>query len=235
MNLSERLEGVFFSPKQTSAALAEKPVWVDALVILLILIAVFSLLVSPYALKDRLAVTKDSVKLQERLGEERFKQYIERMENPNKTASFIQTAVGMPLMFFIGLLFSSLILMVMGRFGSTQGTYRQVLAALVHANFVDKFLGNAVRLLLIFLRKSTMQASTGLAFLFPKMEAASPAYVILSQVDFFQIWMFGIVGYAISSIFKVNLKKGLFISYSFWLLKSLIYIAFGIIGLHYVR
>jgi len=47
--------------------------------------------------------------------------------------------------------------------------------------------------------------------------------------------MFGILAFGLSSIFKIELKKAMFLSYGFWILKSLIYIALGIIGLQYLK
>jgi hypothetical protein len=47
MSFIKRLEGIFFSPKNVFQALAEKPVWVDALIVLLILLAVLYFLVTP--------------------------------------------------------------------------------------------------------------------------------------------------------------------------------------------
>jgi hypothetical protein len=84
-----------------------------------------------------------------------------------------------------------------------------------------------VRLILVFMRKSVIQTSTSLALLAPSVEFTSPAYIILSQFDFFQLWMFGVLGYGLAAIFKVSLKKGMLISYGFWAVKSLVYIALG--------
>lgn len=58
----------------------------------------------------------------------------------------------------------------------------------------------------------------------------STAFIILTQIDFFQLWMFGIFGFCLSSVFKIELKKALYISYGFWLLKTLVYIAMGLIS-----
>ena len=104
----------------------------------------------------------------------------------------------------IGLLFSSLILLMLGRFVSSTGNYVRVLAAVVHASFIDKLLGNAVRAFLIVTRKSVMQTSTSLAMLFPKIELTSPAYIILGQIDLFQIWMFGVLAIGLSAVFKIE-------------------------------
>lgn len=235
MSFIKRLEGIFFSPKNVFQALAEKPVWVDALIVLLILLAVFSFFVTPYTQRDQAQIMRDNVKLKERMGDSRFTEMMARLENPPTTATVIRGVIVGPLINLVGILFSSLILLIMGRFISSQGGYLQILAAVVHVDFVDKLLGNGVRAFLIASRNSVMQTSTSLALLFPKMEATTPAYIILGQLDFFQIWMFGILGLALSAIFKIETRKALFISYGFWFLKSLLYIAVGIIGLRFLR
>ncbi|MGA2361332.1 MAG: YIP1 family protein [Candidatus Aminicenantales bacterium] len=235
MNLLKRLEGVFSSPKQTFTALAEKPVWVDVLIILLIALAVYSLIISPYAKHDQAQMIKESVKLKERMGEERFNQYVQNMEGPVTTWGVIQTAGGAPAMFIIAMLLQGLFLMILGRFASTQGTFKQLFSSLVHANLIYALLGNGVRLILTLTRKSAMQVSTGLAIFFPKMEITSTPYIVLSQFDFFQIWVFGVLAFGLGAIFKINIKKALFISYTVWLLKALFNIGFALFGLSFVR
>jgi len=229
MSLPARIQGVFFNPQSAFKGLAERPVWVDVLVILLVLIGIFSFLVAPIANKDNLQMMKDNVKLQERVGQERFNQMIAGMENPSQSRRIFQSFLMSPLTFFIGLLFSCLILLVLSRMGSTEGNYKQVLAAVVHANIIDKVLGNAVRLGLILTRKSVFQTSTSLALLAPSLPVTSPGYIILAQFDFFQLWMFGVLGYGLAAIFKIPLKKALFISYGFWLLKAAVYVVMGLV------
>jgi len=235
MNLIGRIAGVFFSPQATFKSLAEKPKWKDALIVLLVLFAVFSCLTMPYSQKDQADLMRGSAKLKERMGEDLFNRKLAEIENPSKAGMLVRAFVMSPLTFLVGLLLSSLVLLGAGRLGSMQGNYKHVLSALVHANFVDKLLGNAVRLFLIVTKKSAMQASTGLALLFPRMEVTSPAYVVISQIDFFQLWLFGIFALGMTHIFNISIKKALIISYGFWLLKSLLYIGLGIFGLHYMK
>lgn len=234
MNFFQRFQGVFFSPQPTLKRISEKPVWIDALIFLLVLIGLFSFLTAPYLQKDNLQIMKGNIKMQERLGEENFNRMIERLENPSPSMVIIQTFVIIPISFLVGLLFSSLIILVMGRFTSTEGKYIQVFSVLLHVNFIDKILGNALRLILIFMRKSAMQTTTSLALFFPRLEITSSSYLILTQIDFFQLWLFGILGFGLSLVFKIELKKALVISYVFWLLKSLLYIVFGFIRLRYM-
>lgn len=229
MNFFQRFQGIFFNPQPTLKGISEKPVWVDALILLLIFIGLFSFITAPYLQQDSLQVMKNNIKMQERLGEDNFNRMIERLENPSQAMVIIQSFIIIPISFLIGLLFSSLIILLMGRFTSTEGKYIQVFSVLLYANFIDKILGNALRLVLIFTRKSVMQTTTSLALLFPRLEITSLSYLILSQIDFFQLWLFGILGLGLSHIFKIELKKALVISYVFWFLKSLLYIAFGII------
>jgi len=234
MNFLQRFQGVFFSSQATLKGISEKPVWVDALIFLLVLIGLFSFLTAPYLQKDSLQIMKGNIKMQERLGEENFNRMIERLENPSQPMVILQTFGIIPISFLVGLLFSSLIILAMGRFTSTEGKYVQVFSVLLHANFIDKFLGNALRLILIFARKSVMQTTTSLALFFPRLEVTSSAYLILTQIDIFQLWLFGILSFGLSHIFKIELKKALFISYAFWLLKSLLYIIMGFIRMRYM-
>jgi len=230
MDLLNRLQGILFNPKVTLKAISEKPIWIDALIILLIAWVLFSFIIAPYAQKDQLKILKNNDKLLERMGEDRFNEMIERAENPSQTSIILRNLVLNPGGLLIGFLFSSLIILAISRMFSTEGNYKQIFSAILHANFIDKILGNALRLVLILTRKSVMQTTTSLALFFPKLEMTSPTFIILSQIDFFQIWLFGILGYGLSSIFKIELKKALILSYTFWFLKSLLYIALGLLG-----
>lgn len=236
MNLFSRFLGVFFNPKETFKAVSEKPVWLDTLVILFIAIGLFSYIVAPYAQRDSVQMWKDNaVKLQERLGKEGYERQLKKLENPSSSSVLLRSFLLSPITFLFGFLFSSLILLGAGRLFSVQGNYRQLLSAYLQANFIDKILGNGVRLILILTKKSVMQTSTSLVLLFPRLEFTSPLYVVLSQIDFFQLWLFGIFSLALVEIFKIERKKALFISYGFWFIKSLLYIAMGLLTLKYMR
>ncbi len=234
MDLFNRLQGIFFNPKVTLKAISEKPIWIDALIILLIAWALFNYITTPYLQKDTVQLLQSSDKLQERMGEDRFNEMIKRTKNPTKASVLLSNLLFKPGGLLVGFLFSSLIILAISRMFSTEGNYKQVLAAILHANFIDKILGNALRLVLILTRKSFMQTTTSLALFFPKLEVTSPAFIILSQVDFFQLWLFGVLGYGLSSIFKIELKKALILSYSFWVLKSLLYIVYGLIAIRFI-
>jgi len=235
MDLFKRVEGIFFNPRPVFDGLAAKPVWVDALIVVLVALIAFNLVVAPYMQKDQLRLMKDNSALKERMGVERYDQMIQNMENPSARSRIIQTFVTTPLFYLIALLLQALILLILGRFLSSQGAYVQVLSVLLHASLVDKLFGNAVRMVLALTRKSLMQTSTSLALLFPKMEVTSTSYIMLAQVDFFQIWLFGILAFGLAAVFKIELKKALFLSYGVWFLKALVNVGIAMIGMSFLR
>ncbi|HDT13913.1 MAG TPA: hypothetical protein ENO03_06090 [Candidatus Aminicenantes bacterium] len=235
MTLLKRIEGVFFSPRQTFEGLAAKPVWIDTLVVVLVALIAFNFVVLPYMQQDQLALMRDNTALKERMGEDNYAQMIERAENPSRSGQILQIFITTPLFAVAALLVQTLLLLILGRFLSTQGTYVQVLAALVHASLVDKLLGNAVRLVLALTRKSLMQTSTSLALLFPRMEVTSTPYIVLTQIDFFQLWTFGVLAFGLAAIFKIKPGKALALSYGVWLLKALANIGIGLIGMSFLR
>jgi hypothetical protein len=218
MSFGGRLIGTFFDPGRTLRAIAERPLWVDALIVVLILISLYTYLVFPFGQKDSLRFMEDNAaKLKAKWGEAQYGDAIERTKGQDRSlAAFLIT----PLTYLFGFLFSTLIVLGMGRVVSTQGSYLQVFSSLLHANLVDKLLGNGLRLFLISGKESVFQTSTGLPVLFPKLDAMSTAYVFLSQVDLFQLWTFWLFGIGLAAAFKISLKKGLLISFAFWFLKS---------------
>ncbi|NOR14964.1 MAG: hypothetical protein GQ544_04605 [Candidatus Aminicenantes bacterium] len=230
MNFFNRLQGVFFNPQATFKALAGKPVWVDTLIVILIAFTLFTYFSAPYSRSDQIDIFKNNVELKERMGEDAFNERLELIENPPQWQAILGY-VSAPVTLMIGLLVASLFLLLFGRMGSTEGKYGQVLSAYLHANLIDKLLGNGVRLFLILTRKSTFQATTSMAMLFPKMEVTSTAFAVLSQIDFFQIWMFGVLAFGLAEVFKIPLRRALIVSYLIWAIKSLLYIGLMLLSM----
>ncbi len=233
MTFFSRLLGVFFNPKNIFKALSEKSIWVDMLFVLLILVTIYAVLISPYIPQDQIKRLKSDAKGRAEMGEEAFNQRLEFWENPAPLVT-ITGIIMQPVSLLIGFLIQCLIILGMGRLISIEGKYIQVFSSFVHANAINLVLGNALRAFLIFSRESVFQTTTSLALFFPRLDIMSPAYFVLTQVDFFQLWVFGIFGFALSQIFKIDLKKGLFLSYGFWFIRSLFYIASRLLAMKFV-
>ncbi|MCX7973162.1 MAG: YIP1 family protein [Candidatus Aminicenantes bacterium] len=234
MNFFQRISGVFTEPKRTMAEVAERPVWIDSLIFLLIIWLLFSNLIAPFTQKDTISLMKNNLRLKELLGEERYAQRLQQLENPSPRAKFFNLFILPPVMLFFGFFLTSLFIFILGRIFSAQGKFIQVLACVLHANLIDKFLGNAIRLFLIFSKKSVFQTSTSLALLFPRLSYTSPAYIVLNQIDFFQLWLFGVLAFGLAVTFKTSMRQAFFLSYGFWFIKSLLYITLGLINLRYM-
>lgn len=230
MTFFSRLLAVFFNPKDTFKALAEKPIWADMLVLLLILVTVYAVLIAPYIPQDQIKRLESDTEARERMGEEAYNQRLEFWKDPPPFVS-ITGIVMQPVSVLIGFLLQSLILLGMGRLVSTAGKYIQIFSCFVYANAIHLILGNALRAFLIISRESVFQTTTSAALFFPTLEVMSPAYIALAQVDFFQLWVFGVLGFALAEIFKIELKKALYLSYGFWLIRSLFYIVTGLVSM----
>jgi hypothetical protein len=221
MSFFNRFQGTFFSPDLTFKAVASKPVWVDVVIVVILGMLLFTYLSAPYLQQDQIQFMESNTRLLDRLGEDQFNQMLDSMRNPAQwriITGYIMAAIGL----LAGLLISSLVILVLGRMGSTEGRYIQVFAVVAHAHLIDKILGNAVRTFLVLSQKSFYQATTSLAVFFPQLDVTSTPFIILSQFDFFQLWMFGILGLGLAHVFQVERKRGLLIAYLFWFLKSLL-------------
>jgi hypothetical protein len=227
MSLLQRFPGVFIAPTSTMNAVAERPKGRGALILVLVAVAVFAYIAAPYGAQDQLKMMKDNVKMKDRLGEDRYNEAIAALEHPSPARTAVMSFVGAPVIQAIGFLLGAVVILIIGRLVSTQGAFAPVFAVIVHANFIDKILGGAVRTLLYTLRGSVMEASTSLALLAPKAEITSTSYILLSQIDFFQIWMYGVIGLGLAAVFKITVKKGLAVAFSFWAVKTAIFVAFG--------
>jgi len=230
MALFSRLLGVFFNPKDTFKVLSEKSVWVDMLIVLLILVTIYAAVISPYIPQDQIKLLESDAKGRAEMGEEAYNQRLEFWKDPPPFVA-ITGIIMQPVSLLIGFLLQSLIILGLGRLTSVEGKYIQIFSSFIHANAINLVLGNALRAFLIFSRGSVFQTTTSLAVFFPRLETMSPAYIVLTQTDFFQLWVFGILGFALSHIFKIQLKKGLILSYGFWIMRSLFYIAIGLFGM----
>lgn len=240
MNLGQRFIGVFTDPRETFTWLAEKPVWIEIMAIVLVATFIFGFLIAPFSAKDQGELIDNSPKmkqmLRERMGEEAYTKYMEKMNKETQTTSTsfrVQSGLTVGLTSLLALFIQSILLLVFGRLvsGSIHGNYRQLLSAMFHASLINTVPGNALRYILITAKQSVYKISTGLAAFFPRLEYTSTPFIILNNIDFFQLWMFGVLGYALSAIFKVDLKKSLITSYLFWALKTVIQIAWTIWGM----
>lgn len=227
MSFGGRLIGTFLWPGRTFRAIAGRPVWVDILVLVLVLISLYSYLTFPFGQMDRIRTMEaHEANLTAKWGASGYASELERIKGRDR---YLSAFVVTPLTALFGLLFAALIVLGLARVVSTEGNYLQVFSSLLHASLVDKLLGNGLRLYPILSRGSTADVPTGLSGFFLKLEGTSMTAALLAQLDPFQIWMYFLFALGLAAAFKINLKKGLVISFVFWLIKSLFAVGLFII------
>ncbi|MCK7518598.1 MAG: hypothetical protein MZV64_13200 [Ignavibacteriales bacterium] len=231
MSLFKRLPGVFFEPRPTFEGLAARPVWIDALVVVLLALIAFNLVIAPILQKDQLSLLKDNAALKERMGEDSYAKMIDRTEHPSPAGRIMQTFVITPL--YLPRRPSCSRACSCSSWAASsrpRGPTSRSWPPWSTPTSSTSCSGNAVRLVLGLTRGSLMQTSTGLALLFPNLEVTSTPYIVLAQVDLFQLWMFGVLAFGLAAIFKISAKKALILSYGLWFLKALVNIGMGLIG-----
>lgn len=73
-----KIPGSVCQAQETFNYLSERPVWVDALIIVLIALALYSYLIAPFAARDSYTLYQQSTKLKQQLGEENSKLFWSR-------------------------------------------------------------------------------------------------------------------------------------------------------------
>jgi hypothetical protein len=210
MNFFSRLFGIYFRPHTTCQFLAKKPVWIDTLIVLLIAILAFTYFLVPYT------------------------RMLEGIANPTRMAVVLRAVLWTHL-YLLGFLVSSLVLLVLSRLVSKDGHYSQVFSMYIHANLIDKILGNAARLYLLFNHQTLFKTSTSIAAFFPGVDVHSLSYAVAIQFDIFQLWLFAVLALGLAAIFDMTVKKALCVSFGFWLMKSLFNILLIMLGVGFIR
>lgn len=210
MNFFSRFFGIHFRPGKTCQFLAKKPVWIDILILLLVAILAFTYFLVPYT------------------------RMLEGIANPTRTAILLRAVLWTHL-YLLGFLVSSLVLLIFSRMISKGGNYSQVFSVYMHANIIDKILGNAVRLILLFSHKTLFKATTSIAAFFPDLDINSLGYAVAIQFDIFQLWLFAVLSLGLAAIFKMKITKAILISYGFWFLKALLNIGLIMLEVGFLR
>lgn len=210
MNFFSRFFGIHFRPSKTCQFLAKKPLWIDTLAVLLLVTLAFTYFLVPYT------------------------RMLDGIANPSQTAVLLRAVLWTHL-YLLGFLVSSLVLLILSRLVSKGGNYSQVFSMYMHANLIDKILGNAARLCLLFNHKTLFKATTSIAVFFPGLDVNSLGYAIAIQFDIFQLWLFAVLSLGLAAIFHMKMTKALLVSYGFWFLKALLNIVLIMLEVGFFR
>ena len=124
---------------------------------------------------------------------------------------------GITLNFIIGAFFLYLFFGIAG----SEGYYTHFFTLVVNASLIDTLLPLVRDVFSIFL-KINLGAITNLLILFPSLKPLSLDFWLVSQVEFFFIWYLVAIAAGVSVFAGMKLKKCLFISFLYFLFKSVI-------------
>lgn len=199
MSLLARAMGVIFSPRETFAAVVERPVWLGAMAIAVLISAVAQFVLLSTEVGQQLAIDQQ-VAFAEAFGQEvsdeAYAQLEERTEQTARYINPVATIFFTPLV----LLVSAGILHVMfGLIGGGNGTFKQVYAISAHSAIVSS-------LQIVFTTIVTIAAGrtagANLAVFAPMLDDTSVVYRFLSYIDLFYLWSTFVTAVGLAVLYK---------------------------------
>ena len=185
MSLPARLFGVLLSPRATYAAIAERPRWLGALAVLLVLaMAPTTMFMATDVGKQ--AWLDAALRQQEALGRTISDAQYQGMERMQSIAPYI-TAVGQ--FIFIPIMLLIIAAVCFAIFNALLGgdaAFKQVLAIVAHSNVIIGL--STVFTVPIMYARQAMTGATNLAVFLPFLEDTSFAARFLGAIDLFWSW-----------------------------------------------
>ncbi len=206
-----RMLDVFFSPTKVFTYLKEKPQWVAAFIIVIVVVAVVGAVT--VGITRETIIEQQTEAMRERgLTEEQMDQALRVASGP---LLYISSAVGAAI--FTALLlvvFAFLLNVFTPVFGGT-AAFKTVFSLISHTALV-RTLGAIVKLILVIITKS-IYVTTSLALLVPNMARESFGYQFLNGCDFFIIWEMILVAIGINITNDVPKKSAYVLVFVIWL------------------
>jgi hypothetical protein len=189
-----RLLGVFFSPGRAMAAVRERPLWLAAALIIVVITGVFSALTQHISAPEQMELMRDT-KLFRMMPEEDYQQqYI--------------------IIFIYGLLY-----LLFGKLAGGLGTFKQVMGVTFWAGIIPYGLGYLIRLPIVFAKHSIVEVSLGLAAFAPGADLISAKYQFLYFFgDLFVWWGLVVTAIGFAKVHGFQTGKAFTVTVLPWLL-----------------
>jgi hypothetical protein len=200
---------IFLSPRRYFTNLKEKREWLLPLFIVLI-----SALLVSFVSRKFLTFEEIAERMRERgLGEEQIDRVKSFYHSPMSlivsSFSVIFTTVIFILLFSLILNLSLPLFGQEGNFGLT--------FSLVANSFLISALGNIIRIILMFLKRSP-SVVTNLSLLLPATLKKTLLFSFFSHLDIFLIWQIALLGFGLNLTYELKGKQGYYLVFGFYLL-----------------
>lgn len=213
-----RLIAVLISPEKTFRSIAERPTWVAALVVLVLL----GVLVSELAFRrmdPEEIVRSQSTKAGQDLSRAELEQRIEVVETFGRVALLTQVVVIGPAV----LLIAAVLFWMALKFQGSDISYTSTLSVTLHSS-MPWALSMVLSLPIILSRQSITNAEMQRGLLYSNLgvlatEDTSPAFgIILTSIDFFMVWILVLLVFGISVVGRVSKGVATMLSIGTWAL-----------------
>lgn len=186
-NLVVRLLQVFFSPAALFDRLKQRPVWIGAILALIVLSLVANLLLPEEILRQA---------VQAQLGPDATAQQVEAAARVGAIVGRVGAVLFPPLVVAI---VAGVLILIYNTLTGGEATFRQLYSATAHA-FVITTLGGFLTLGLIVAR-GDVQVALALHVLAPGLETTRYLYRFLHGINVFGLWTAVVLGIAVSRIY----------------------------------
>jgi hypothetical protein len=213
------LKGIIVTPGSTLGKLMEKKQWIATLILILVFVFVFSYISAPAKMAQS----------QELLEESQMSEYLsaEELEDfQNMTGSRrIMVALWGTFITFLVLVVAAFFVYLFYGIGGTEGVYSNYFTIVVNASIIDTVLPLLLGILSI-LSGIGIAALSNLANLLA-LAPNTMTYLIVSQIDLFNIWYLVALALGIAVFSKISQKKSLFIAGIYFLFTTALKILFS--------
>ena len=222
-----RVMGVFLSPGETFEDIARRPTILAPLLLLFVVQATVTYLVTPAQGQDAALFTENSSLLQ-RLSEEQRAQIIEDQRNPSSTTRMV-TAVAAPVVILVFMLIFALLYWGVGNLLGGQPTFKKVLSMLLFASMIGLVAGSLIKLPLVLSKNTLAGVTFGPAMFMPDLAITSARYRLFAIFDLFALWGVVVTGIGFAKVAKISTAAAMTTSIIFFaIISALGYVIAGL-------
>ncbi len=218
------LEIIFDPAKVLKKAISLKKYWIP-MAIILIVVTIFTFYTAQIQHADQVKMMKNNPKLMERLTPEQKESFMEY--NPSK---FIpRVLIGIIIVIPLSILILAAFVNWFSQLADIEISYLSALTITSYASYIDLLWGGVIKSIFALMKGTYLAVSTSFTLFVPGLDITSKTYRILSSFDFFNIWSYGLIAVGISLLPRGNIKKGMIIAGSIYIIKAIIVIGISMI------
>ncbi|MDD5528705.1 MAG: YIP1 family protein [bacterium] len=210
--MGKSLLKIFYAPVEVFNELKEKPYWLLAFIVFLVVMLASSAGLLPIIKSTAMETMQGNIPS----GDAE-----QAMGFFNGPKFYLISLVGVCFSTILGVLFQAgIFLFILSLFFRKDVTFKQMLSLTVHTKLVT-LLGIVIKFPII-LAKQSMEVHTDLLLFAPFLKPKTFLYTFLGSMDFFTIWSFVLFAMGISVFTKLEQKKTYILVFVSWLISIVI-------------